>query len=110
VGTAEPGPTEYRFSAQERGQGGRAQTEGSALLRRGDRNVSIEPAQTSLGCEFRGRGHSDRGIRVLPGANRAHVPKNSAHDGKFRSITVETSDMKLSIRAKSGYWAEDAAQ
>lgn len=35
----------------------------------------------------------------------AYVPKNSAHDGKFRSITVETTDKKLSIRAKSGYWA-----
>ena len=40
----------------------------------------------------------------------AYVPKNSAHDGKFRSITVETSDKKLSIRAKPGYWAAGAAQ
>jgi VWFA-related protein len=40
----------------------------------------------------------------------AYVPKNSAPDGKFRSITVETSDKKLSIRAKSGYWAAGAAQ
>jgi VWFA-related protein len=40
----------------------------------------------------------------------AYVPKNSAQDGKFRSITVETSDKKLSIRAKSGYWAAGAAQ
>jgi len=35
----------------------------------------------------------------------AYVPKNSARDGKFRSIAVETNDKKLSIRAKSGYWA-----
>jgi VWFA-related protein len=35
----------------------------------------------------------------------AYVPKNRAKDGKFRSITVETTDKKLSIRAKSGYWA-----
>jgi VWFA-related protein len=40
----------------------------------------------------------------------AYVSKNSAQDGKFRSITVETSDKKLSIRAKSGYWAAGAAQ
>ena len=40
----------------------------------------------------------------------AYVPKNSAQDGKFRSITVETSDKKLNIRAKSGYWAAGAAQ
>jgi len=40
----------------------------------------------------------------------AYVPKNSASDGKFRSITVETMDKKLSTRAKSGYWAAGAAQ
>jgi len=40
----------------------------------------------------------------------AYRPKNNAQDGKFRSITIETSDKKLSIRAKSGYWAEGAAQ
>lgn len=40
----------------------------------------------------------------------AYVPKNSARDGKFRSITVETTDKKLSVRAKSGYWAAGAAQ
>jgi VWFA-related protein len=40
----------------------------------------------------------------------AYRPKNSAQDGKFRSITVETGDKKLSLRAKSGYWAAGAAQ
>ncbi len=35
----------------------------------------------------------------------AYAPKNGAHDGKFRSITVETADKNLSIRAKPGYWA-----
>jgi VWFA-related protein len=40
----------------------------------------------------------------------AYRPKNNAQDGKFRSITVETGDKKLSIRAKSGYWAAGAAQ
>jgi len=40
----------------------------------------------------------------------AYVPKNGAHDGKFRTITVETADKKLTIRAKPGYWAEAAAQ
>ena len=40
----------------------------------------------------------------------AYVPKNGARDGKFRSITVETTDKKLSIRAKSGYWAAGVAQ
>ena len=40
----------------------------------------------------------------------AYVPKNSANDGKFRSISVETTNKKLSIRAKSGYWAAGAAQ
>ena len=40
----------------------------------------------------------------------AYVPKNSAADGKFRTITVQTSDKKLAIRAKAGYWAAGAAQ
>jgi VWFA-related protein len=35
----------------------------------------------------------------------SYVPKNAAHDGKFRIITVETSDKKLNLRAKAGYWA-----
>lgn len=40
----------------------------------------------------------------------AYTSKNGARDGKFRSITVETTDKKLSVRAKSGYWADGAAQ
>ena len=36
----------------------------------------------------------------------SYTPKNSAHDGKFRTIKVETKDPKLSIRAKAGYWAQ----
>ena len=40
----------------------------------------------------------------------AYVPKNGARDGKFRTITVETTDKKLSLRAKPGYWADGAAQ
>ncbi len=35
----------------------------------------------------------------------AYTPKNNAHDGKYRTIVVESPDKKLSIRAKSGYWA-----
>ncbi|HTB11661.1 MAG TPA: VWA domain-containing protein [Bryobacteraceae bacterium] len=35
----------------------------------------------------------------------SYTPRNSAHDGKFRNITVEIKDTKLSVRAKSGYWA-----
>ncbi len=34
-----------------------------------------------------------------------YTPKNAAHDGKFRSIMVETSDKTLTLRAKPGYWA-----
>jgi VWFA-related protein len=40
----------------------------------------------------------------------AYAPKNGARDGKYRTITVETADKKLNIRAKAGYWAEGAAQ
>jgi VWFA-related protein len=35
----------------------------------------------------------------------AYTPKNNVHDGKYRTIVVESPDKKLSIRAKSGYWA-----
>lgn len=38
----------------------------------------------------------------------SYVPKNSAHDGRFRAITVETNDKKLNLRAKTGYWAVKA--
>jgi VWFA-related protein len=55
--------------------------------------------------EFRGALADGREYYVL-----AYAPKNSAQDGKFRSITVETNDKKLSIRAKAGYWAPGAAQ
>ncbi|MES1262079.1 MAG: VWA domain-containing protein [Acidobacteriota bacterium] len=34
-----------------------------------------------------------------------YVPRNSAADGKFRRITVEPRDARLSVRAKEGYWA-----
>ena len=34
--------------------------------------------------------------------------ENSAHDGKFRAITVESGDKKLSLGAKAGYWAVTA--
>ena len=41
---------------------------------------------------------------------RAYVSKNSAQDGKFRRISVVTTNKNLDIRAKSGYWAAGAAQ
>jgi len=55
---------------------------------------------TDMLKEFRSALADGRQYYVL-----AYVPKNTAHDGKFRSIVVETTDKKLSIRAKSGYWA-----
>jgi VWFA-related protein len=55
---------------------------------------------TDMLKEFRSALADGRQYYVL-----AYVPKNTARDGKFRSIVVETTDKKLSIRAKSGYWA-----
>ena len=40
----------------------------------------------------------------------AYTPKNTAADGKFRRITVETTGKNLNIRAKEGYWAPGVAQ
>jgi VWFA-related protein len=38
----------------------------------------------------------------------AYASRNQMQDGKFRKITVEVTDKKLHVRAKSGYWAEAA--
>ena len=39
-----------------------------------------------------------------------YTPRNTAQDGKFRRITVETTGRNLNIRAKEGYWAPGVAQ
>jgi VWFA-related protein len=39
-----------------------------------------------------------------------YTPMNTAQDGKFRRITVETTGRNLNIRAKEGYWAPGVAQ
>lgn len=58
-----------------------------------------------LSKEFRSALAEGREYYVL-----AYVSKNPAHDGKFRTITVEAADKKLTIRAKPGYWAPGEAQ
>lgn len=55
--------------------------------------------------EFRNALGDGRDFYVL-----TYVPRNTAQDGTFRHISVETADRKLTIRAKSGYWAPVAAQ
>ncbi|MGD0012446.1 MAG: VWA domain-containing protein [Terriglobia bacterium] len=35
----------------------------------------------------------------------AYVSTNAAHDGTFRSITIQPVDKNLRVRAKNGYWA-----
>ena len=62
-------------------------------------------ASGDLGKDLHGALADGREYYVL-----AYVPKNSASDGKYRTITVETADKKLTIRAKPGYWASGAAQ
>lgn len=54
----------------------------------------------ALGKQLRGALADGRQYYLL-----SYAPKNSAQDGKFRTITVQTSDKKLSLRAKAGYWA-----
>ena len=77
-----------------------------------DKSVSMEQLARSTGGvyshesgdmlkQLRGALADGRQYYVL-----AYVPKNAARDGKFRSIVVETTDKKLNIRAKSGYWAQ----
>jgi VWFA-related protein len=74
-----------------------------------------ELARATGGVYYRESGDLGKQLRSALAEGRtyymlAYVPKNGARDGKFRAITVETSDKKLSIRAKPGYWAEGAAQ
>jgi VWFA-related protein len=69
-----------------------------------------EIARTTGGLYFHDSGNMLKGLRGALADGReyyvlTYVPKNSARDGKFRSISVETTDKKLNIRAKSGYWA-----
>ena len=55
--------------------------------------------------EFRNALGDGRDFYVL-----TYTPQNTAQNGAFRHISVETADRRLTIRAKSGYWAPVAAQ
>jgi VWFA-related protein len=81
----------------------------------GDSATMEQLARTTGGIYFRDGSDMLKQFRSALAEGReyyviAYRPKNSAQDGKFRGITVETSDKKLSLRAKSGYWAAGAAQ
>jgi VWFA-related protein len=79
-------------------------------------SVSMEQmARASGGVYYQGTSDLLKDLRSALADGReyyvlAYAPKNNAPDGKFRTITVETTDKKLTIRAKPGYWAEGAAQ
>lgn len=67
-------------------------------------------ARATGGVYFRGGGDMLKQLHGALADGReyyliTYTPKNSARDGKFRSITVETRDKNLSLRAKPGYWA-----
>jgi VWFA-related protein len=67
-------------------------------------------ARATGGVYFRGGGDMLKQLHGALADGReyyliSYTPKNSARDGKFRSITVETGDKNLSLRAKPGYWA-----
>jgi len=76
-------------------------------------------AKASGGLYFHDDNDLQKGLREALDDNRetyviAYVPKNSTQDGKFRQITVTVNSANpkagpLTIRAKSGYWAENAA-
>lgn len=67
-------------------------------------------ARATGGVYFRGGGDMLKQLHGALADGReyyliTYTPKNNARDGKFRSITVETGDKNLSLRAKPGYWA-----
>jgi VWFA-related protein len=88
----------------------------TATPMRVETSVSMEQmARASGGVYYQGTSDLLKDLRSALADGReyyvlAYAPKNSAPDGKFRTITVETTDKKLTIRAKPGYWAEGAAQ
>lgn len=72
-------------------------------------------ARSTGGVYSRSNGDLLKALRTALAEGReyyvlAYVPANGARDGKFRTITVETADKKLNLRAKPGYWAPGAAQ
>ena len=74
-----------------------------------------ELARSTGGAYFHDSGAMVKQLRSALADGRqyyvlSYVPKNTAHDGKFRTITVEANDKKLSLRAKQGYWAAGVAQ
>jgi len=74
-----------------------------------------ELAQSSGGMYFHDSSEMLKQLRSALADGReyyvlAYTPKNSARDGKYRTITVETTDKKLTLRSKPGYWADGAAQ
>ena len=74
-----------------------------------------EASQSTGGVYFHDSGEMLKQLRSAVSDGReyyvlAYVPKNGAHDGKYRTITVEPGDKKLTVRAKAGYWADGAAQ
>jgi VWFA-related protein len=86
-----------------------------AIPRLEDSATLRQAAESTGGEYFRDGGDFVKQLRSALADGReyyvlAYVPKNGARDGKYRAITVETTDKKLTVRAKTGYWAEGAAQ
>lgn len=110
LGTNRTSPTLSRVGAAQ----STPNTQANPL--RSDESASLEQvAQATGGVYFHDSREMVKQFRSALADGReyyvlAYAPKNHAHDGKFRTITVETTDKKLSIRAKAGYWAEGAAQ
>jgi VWFA-related protein len=76
-------------------------------------------AKASGGIYFHDNNDLQSGFREVLDDTRetyviAYIPKNSAQDGKFRKISVTVNDGtnakrgSLTVRAKSGYWADNA--
>jgi VWFA-related protein len=110
LGTNRPSPTLNRTGPIQSS----ANTQSG--VQRLEASTSMEQlARATGGVYFHGGGDLLKDLRSALADGReyyvvAYVPKNGAHDGKYRTITVETTDKKLSIRAKPGYWADGAAQ
>jgi VWFA-related protein len=110
LGTNRPSPRSGRTAPLE------STASPQASMQRLGPSVSMEQlARATGGMYFRDSGDLLKEFRTALADGReyyvlAYVPKNGAHDGKYRTISVETVGKKLNVRAKPGYWADGAAQ
>jgi VWFA-related protein len=108
--------TQGYFDVRNAGSAARAGTIGAAEIgimndnARAASDTLSEIAETTGGTAFRNSNDIFAGLQRAFADGRqyyvlAYASSNSNLDGKFRAISVQVGDSKLSVQAKRGYWA-----